>query len=90
MPKMKTNSSAKKRFKVSGSGHIKRKHAFKSSLSDYHRSCTEKIDGRQHNISKTKVNSQEKKIEVDKKYRKRKGARSAALTPFMAGGGTRT
>ena len=32
MPKMKTNSSAKKRFKVSGSGHIKRKHAFKSHI----------------------------------------------------------
>ncbi len=32
MPKMKTNSSAKKRFKVSGSGNIKRKHAFKSHI----------------------------------------------------------
>ena len=28
MPKMKTKSSAKKRFKVTGSGKIKRKHAF--------------------------------------------------------------
>ncbi|MFK7947350.1 MAG: 50S ribosomal protein L35 [Saprospiraceae bacterium] len=28
MPKMKTNSSAKKRFKVTGSGKIKRNHAF--------------------------------------------------------------
>lgn len=27
MPKMKTNSSAKKRFKVTGSGKIKRGHA---------------------------------------------------------------
>ena len=27
---MKTKSSAKKRFKVTGSGKIKRKHAFKS------------------------------------------------------------
>ncbi len=32
MPKMKTNSSAKKRFKVTGSGKIKRKHAFKSHI----------------------------------------------------------
>jgi len=32
MPKMKTNSSAKKRFTVTGSGKIKRKHAFKSHI----------------------------------------------------------
>jgi large subunit ribosomal protein L35 len=32
MPKMKTNSSAKKRFKITGSGKIKRKHAYKSHI----------------------------------------------------------
>ncbi len=32
MPKMKTKSSAKKRFTVTGSGKIKRKHAFKSHI----------------------------------------------------------
>jgi large subunit ribosomal protein L35 len=32
MPKMKTNSSAKKRFSVTGTGKIKRKKAFKSHL----------------------------------------------------------
>lgn len=32
MPKMKTNSGAKKRFKLTGSGRIKRKHAFKSHI----------------------------------------------------------
>ena len=32
MPKMKTNSSAKKRFSFTGSGKIKRKHAFKSHI----------------------------------------------------------
>ena len=32
MPKIKTKSSAKKRFKVTGSGKIKRKHAFKSHI----------------------------------------------------------
>lgn len=32
MPKMKTISGAKKRFKLSGSGKIKRKHAFKSHI----------------------------------------------------------
>lgn len=32
MPKMKTVSSAKKRFKLTGTGKIKRKHAFKSHI----------------------------------------------------------
>jgi len=32
MPKLKTHSSAKKRFKVTGSGKLKRKHAFKSHI----------------------------------------------------------
>ncbi|MFT5640532.1 MAG: large subunit ribosomal protein L35 [Cyclobacteriaceae bacterium] len=32
MPKIKTHSSAKKRFKLTGSGKIKRKHAFKSHI----------------------------------------------------------
>ena len=32
MPKMKTNSGAKKRFSLTGSGKIKRKHAYKSHI----------------------------------------------------------
>jgi large subunit ribosomal protein L35 len=32
MPKMKTKASAKKRFKTTGTGKIKRKHAFKSHI----------------------------------------------------------
>ena len=32
MPKMKTKRSAKKRFKVRGSGSIKRSHAFKRHI----------------------------------------------------------
>ena len=32
MPKMKTNSGAKKRFDVTGTGKIKRKHAFKRHI----------------------------------------------------------
>ena len=32
MPKMKTKSSAKKRFKLTGTGKNKRKHAFKSHI----------------------------------------------------------
>lgn len=32
MPKLKTNSSAKKRFTLTGTGKIKRKHAYKSHI----------------------------------------------------------
>ena len=32
MPKMKTKSGAKKRFTLTGSGKIKRKHAYKSHI----------------------------------------------------------
>jgi len=32
MPKTRTNPGAKKRFKMSGSGKIRRKHAYKSHL----------------------------------------------------------
>ena len=32
MPKMKTKSGAKKRFKITGTGKIKRKHAYKSHI----------------------------------------------------------
>ena len=32
MPKIKTNSAAKKRFTFTGTGKIKRKHAFKSHI----------------------------------------------------------
>ncbi len=32
MPKTKTNSGAKKRFKLTGTGKVKRKHAYKSHI----------------------------------------------------------
>lgn len=32
MPKMKTNSSAKKRFSLTGTGKVKRAHAFKNHI----------------------------------------------------------
>ncbi|RYM33545.1 50S ribosomal protein L35 [Brumimicrobium glaciale] len=47
MPKMKTKSSAKKRFKVTGSGLIKRKHAFKSHI------LTKKGKKQKRNLTKT-------------------------------------
>jgi large subunit ribosomal protein L35 len=45
MPKMKTNSGAKKRFKITGTGKIKRKHAFKSHI------LTKKSTKRKRNLS---------------------------------------
>ncbi len=46
MPKMKTKSSAKKRFKFTGSGKIKRKHAYKSHI------LTKKSKKRKRNLTK--------------------------------------
>ncbi|MFA6400296.1 MAG: 50S ribosomal protein L35 [Salinivirgaceae bacterium] len=45
MPKMKTNSGAKKRFVLTGSGKIKRKHAFKSHI------LTKKSTKRKRNLT---------------------------------------
>ena len=47
MPKVKTNSSAKKRFSLTGTGKIKRKHAFKSHI------LTKKSIKRKRNLTKT-------------------------------------
>ena len=47
MPKMKTKSSAKKRFKLTGTGKIKRKHAFKSHI------LTKKETKQKHNLTQT-------------------------------------
>lgn len=47
MPKMKTNSSAKKRFKVTGSGKVKRSSAFKRHI------LTKKSNKRKNKLSGT-------------------------------------
>jgi len=49
MPKQKTNSSAKKRFKLTASGKIKRKKAFKSHI------LTKKSRKTKRNLGKTTV-----------------------------------
>jgi len=46
MPKMKTKSGAKKRFTFTGTGKIKRKHAFKSHI------LTKKETKRKRNLTK--------------------------------------
>ncbi len=45
MPKMKTNPGAKKRFSFTGSGKIKRKHAYKSHI------LTKKSTKRKRNLT---------------------------------------
>jgi large subunit ribosomal protein L35 len=45
MPKVKTKSSAKKRFSVTGTGKIKRKHAYKSHI------LTKKATKRKRNLT---------------------------------------
>lgn len=47
MPKMKTKSGAKKRFSITASGRIKRKHAYKSHI------LTKKHKKRKRNLTKT-------------------------------------
>ncbi|MDR1552094.1 MAG: 50S ribosomal protein L35 [Prevotellaceae bacterium] len=56
MPKMKTNSGAKKRFDVTGTGKIKRKHAYKSHI------LTKKTNKRKRNLTYSAlVNSSDEK-----------------------------
>ena len=52
MPKMKTNSSAKKRFSLTGSGKIKRKHAYKRHI------LTKKEKDRKRGLAKSGLVSQ--------------------------------
>ncbi len=47
MPKIKTKSSAKKRFKLTGTGRIKRKHAYHSHI------LTKKSKKRKRNLVRT-------------------------------------
>ncbi len=56
MPKVKTNPGAKKRFSLTGTGKIKRKHAFKSHI------LTKKTTKRKRNLTYTgQVNKADEK-----------------------------
>lgn len=60
MPKMKTNAGAKKRFELTGSGKIKRKHAFKSHI------LTKKTTKQKRNLTHTGLiaNADEKRVKA--------------------------
>ena len=49
MPKMKTHSGAKKRFKLTGTGKIKRKNAYKSHI------LTKKTTKQKRNLTHTSL-----------------------------------
>lgn len=49
MPKLKTNSGSKKRFELTGSGKIKRKHAYKSHI------LTKKTKKQKRNLTHTGI-----------------------------------
>ncbi len=60
MPKMKTNSGAKKRFELTGSGRVKRKHAFKSHI------LTKKTIKQKRNLTHTSLvaSADEKRVKA--------------------------
>ncbi|MBD3615962.1 MAG: 50S ribosomal protein L35 [Gracilimonas sp.] len=62
MPKMKSNSGAKKRFKVTGSGKIKRKKAFKRHILTKKSSKTKRQLGKDTLVDKADEKSIKRQI----------------------------
>jgi len=60
MPKMKTSSGAKKRFKITATGKIKRKHAYKSHI------LTKKEHVQKKNLTKTALVSKSDEANIKK------------------------
>ena len=60
MPKTKTGSGAKKRFKVTGSGKVTRRHAMKSHNLTKKSSKRKRDFGRDHPVAKVDVKSVKK------------------------------
>ncbi len=58
MPKMKTNKSASKRFKLTGKGKVKRQHAFKSHI------LTKKTTKRKRHLRHSDITSNAEKARV--------------------------
>ena len=60
MPKIKTNSGSKKRFTLTGTGKVKRKHAFKSHI------LTKKTKKQKRNLTHVAVvaNVDEKRVKA--------------------------
>ena len=60
MPKMKTNSGSKKRFTLTGTGKVKRKHAYKSHI------LTKKTKKQKRNLTHVAIvaNVDEKRVKA--------------------------
>ena len=60
MPKMKTNSGSKKRFTLTGTGKVKRKHAYKSHI------LTKKTNKQKRNLTPIGIvaNVDEKRVKA--------------------------
>ena len=56
MPKVKTKSGAKKRFKLTGTGKVKRKNAFKNHVKSFQKSRQMVFKNRVKWLSKTASN----------------------------------
>lgn len=65
MPKMKTNRGAAKRFRVTGSGRIKRKHAYKSHI------LTKKATKRKRNLAKMTLVHKDNEAQVMRLLRRK-------------------
>ncbi len=57
MPKLKTKSGAKKRFKVTGTGKIKHKHAFKNHILTKKETKQKRRLGNMSLVSKSDMNN---------------------------------
>ncbi|MCH8904754.1 MAG: 50S ribosomal protein L35 [Bacteroidetes bacterium] len=57
MPKVKTNSSAKKRFRVTGTGKIRMKHAYKAHKLYKKSKRAKRALGQTDNVSKPDLNN---------------------------------
>lgn len=57
MPKLKTKSGAKKRFKVTGTGKIKHKHAFKNHILTKKETKQKRRLGKMSLVSKSDMNN---------------------------------
>ena len=64
MPKTKTGSGAKKRFKVSGSGKVTRRHAMKSHNLTKKSSKRKRDFGKDHPVAKVDVKAVKKLLGV--------------------------
>ena len=53
MPKIKTKSAAKKRFKVTGTGKVKRRHAMQSHILEKKSAKRKRAFARDHDVAKS-------------------------------------